>query len=192
VAAQKAPALDNEPYIDRVAASIGQLIGKMARQGYASSLISNLYPHTLPQVASQSPQAAMNCKIWSHTMLNHLMLSPDLSRLISGTFQYMDQNLSKAKLTVGRIQQLSKGLFAMYFASEPVEVSNSVLQLFWKTGWLESHTSPSIGVTRTLAALLVYAGGIQESQNFGQEGRQRPFLCHTTFIFKRVHFNLVN
>ncbi|CAO3663233.1 unnamed protein product [Umbelopsis ramanniana] len=169
VAAERAPAVDSEQYIDSVGSSIGQLIGKMARQGYASSLISNLYPHALPQVTSQSPHAATMRKIWSHTMLNHLMLSPDLSRLISGTFQYMDQNLSKANLTYGHIQQLAKGLFAMYFASEPVEISNPVLQLFWKTGWLESHTSPSVGATRTLAALLVYAGGIQESQSFDQE-----------------------
>ncbi|KAI8584219.1 hypothetical protein K450DRAFT_218701 [Umbelopsis ramanniana AG] len=169
IAAQRAPAVDNEQYVDSVGASIGQLIGKMARQGYAPNLISNLYPHTLPQVASRSPHTAMTCKIWSHIMLNHLMLSPDLSRLISGTFLYLNQNISKTDLTVGRVQQLSKGLFAMYFASEPVEMSNSVLQLFWKIGWLESHSSPSMGVTRTLAALLVYAGGIQESENFGQE-----------------------
>jgi hypothetical protein len=172
VAAERAPAVDSERYIDSVGSSVGQLIGKMARQGYASSLISNLYPHALPQVTSQSPHAATVRKIWSHTMLNHLMLSPDLSRLMSGTFQYMDQDLSKANLTNGRIQQLAKGLFAMYFASEPVEISNPVLQLFWKTGWLESRTSPSVGATRTLAALLVYAGGIQESQSFDQEGKQ--------------------
>ena len=171
MAAERAPAVDSEQYIDSVGSSVGQLIGKMARQGYASNLISNLYPHALPQVTSQSLHAATMRKIWSHTMLNHLMLSPDLSRLISGTFQYMDQNLSKANLTYGRIQQLAKGLFAMYFASEPVEISNPVLQLFWKTGWLESHTSPSVGVTRTLAALLVYAGGIQESQSYDQEGK---------------------
>lgn len=172
VATERAPTVDSENYIDSVGSALGQLMGKMARQGYASSLICNLYPHALPQVTSQSPHAAMMRKLWSHTMLNHLMLSPDLSRLITGTFQYMNQNLSKATLTHGRIQKLAKGLFAMYFASEPVEISNPVLQLFWKTGWLESRTFPSVGATRTLAALLVYAGGIQETQTFDQEGKQ--------------------
>ncbi|KAH8550646.1 telomere length regulation protein-domain-containing protein [Umbelopsis sp. PMI_123] len=191
-AAQRCPPMDNQQFIDNVAASIGQLIGKMARQGYASSLIANLYPHTLPLVTSQSPHSAITRKMWSHIMLHHLMLSPDLTKLISGTFQYLEQRLSKTNLTSSHIQQLAQGIFAMYFGSEPVNSSNDVLQLFWKTGWLESHTSPSIGATRTLAALLVYAGGIQESQNFGLEASSYSITKRTQDILLSVLRQLIS
>lgn len=164
--------MDDHELIDNAGAALGQLIGKMAKQGYASGFISSLYPVTIPLVTSESPHAVITRKIWSQTMLKHLMLSPDLTRLITATFQYMAHSISNSEPTNDSIRRLAQGLFALYFAAEQVDSAEAkiVLNLFWKIGWLESHASQSIGATRTLVALLVYAGGVQASQAFDEEG----------------------
>jgi hypothetical protein len=160
-------------YIDKIAIALGELIGKMIRQGYANTLATSLYPVLIPLVIADDKHSSISRNIWSQTMSERLMLSPDLTRLISATIQYLERNFTTDEMLPGRIRYFARGLSAIYFAGEPLGSpdAKAVLDLFWKVAWLESRSIVSISTTRILAALLVYTGGVQEIDNVDAEGK---------------------
>ena len=167
--------VDDNALMDNVGVALAELIGKMIRQGYAYSLVSSLYPIALPLVTSQEPHVSISCKIWSQTISQHLMVSPDLTRLVAATLQFLEHKVSGGDVTTGRIRYYAGGLSAMFFGGEPINSTDAMalLDLFWKIGWLENRNSQSTGTTRILAALLVTAGSVQESQSQNIDGTGR-------------------
>ncbi|KAG2182196.1 hypothetical protein INT43_007123 [Umbelopsis isabellina] len=164
---------DSKDYTDKIAIALGELIGKMIRQGYANALATSLYPILIPLVISEDKHTPFSRNIWSQTMSERLMLSPDLTRLISATIQYLERSVTTDDMSSGRIRYFARGLSAIYFAGEPVNSpdAKAVVDLFWKVAWLESRSLVLVrnNTTRILAALLVYTGGVKEIDNVDAE-----------------------
>lgn len=163
---------DSKEYTDKIAIVLGELIGKMIRQGYANGLATSLYPILIPLVIAEDKHTPIIRNIWSQTMSERLMLSPDLTRLISATIQYLERSVTADDMSSGRIRYFARGLSAIFFAGEPVNNPDAmaVVDLFWKVAWLESRSLVSNSTTRILVALLVYTGGVKEIDNVDAEG----------------------